>query len=783
MPNSLISVFVSTPATEPVEAPHPNTGVYVTGTQAATGGPWAVRHDNVTKTATPLTMVGRLKNYPAVTVSVVATGGPNGNGNIFNAIPAAPAGLSATGTSTGINVTASTSPNGLANRILASDTATGTFLQIYQGTASQYPHPVAAGATKYYRYQYVGAGFFDDSPLSVVFQATATAGATGKFLYIAVGDSITFGYGTTATATTPATYPNGYVPAALTRLGNPASVTLRLRGFSGQTYQWYQTNELANDLAFIDANLSLYDAVIVTLAFGANDLTKQYPAQDQGPAGAYSHQQAVANAYRAKGPKIKIILGAVMNRIDSYSTPTFDTDRTQFNNLMSANFPSYADAYNDPASQPTMWGSSAPGNTNYFFDQVHPNNAGAAIMAELYAAKLAPYFNLVLAPAYTGYLGSAGTSSSNLPPSSTLASYAPVSLKNSTYNASTLTLTKTSGVDHNFDAAAQIPLKFGAGRFQLHLPTANVATNAADPWQSVVVGFTNVLLDLTQTPTALYQQLQYSLYFDAQKSGVIEGNVQAPIPATLANWPAGVLPNLDIVHTEAVGATPGYFTYYRGDQPIRTVNTSLVGPFYAYLIQSTNNGSSITNITCSGDALTPYAVPVTATPGAAAAGGAIGYSNVVGATFASNVLTGTSTVDFAAYANASTKINTAAGAVDITFPTASRAGGAFVSLFAAPVTATTGQVYQSQLVGLYMNTDGTVNGFTGPTGGTAVAGAGQTARMHIDSTGITMFLGAATTPFASFPAKATVYYIVANLYQSGSELKTVTLSGPGLVVA
>ena len=180
MPNTITSIFVSNPATEPVEAPHPNTGVYVTGTQATVGGPWTVVHTLITKTATPLTMVGRLKNFPTVTVSVVATGGPNGNGNIFNNVLATPTGAAATATSsTALSVAVSSIANQTAYRLLSATTAAGPFSQIYQGTGAIYPHGgLTAAQTVYYKWQYVGGGYYDDSPLSAVFSGATSAVAT-----------------------------------------------------------------------------------------------------------------------------------------------------------------------------------------------------------------------------------------------------------------------------------------------------------------------------------------------------------------------------------------------------------------------------------------------------------------------------------------------------------------------------------------------------------------------------------------------------------------------------
>lgn len=208
MPNTLTSIFVSNPATEPVEAPHPNTGVYVTGTQAVAGGPWTVVHTLITRTTTPLTMVGRLKNFPTVAVSVAATGGPNGDGNIFNNILATPTGASATGTSsTTINVAVSSISNQTAYRLLASDTLAGTYTQIYQGTTASFPHTgLAASQTKFYKWQYVGGGYYDDSPLTAAFSGSATAAADNVVMW---GNSIFAGVGGASITTTLPSYLTG----------------------------------------------------------------------------------------------------------------------------------------------------------------------------------------------------------------------------------------------------------------------------------------------------------------------------------------------------------------------------------------------------------------------------------------------------------------------------------------------------------------------------------------------------------------------------------------------
>ncbi|AWM31369.1 SGNH/GDSL hydrolase family protein [Hymenobacter nivis] len=169
MPNTLTTIFTSTPASEPVESPHPNTGAYVLGTQLA-NGTWQVIHTLVTKTSTPPTVTGRLKNFPAVAASVVASG------NVLNNVLAQPTGTSAVASSaSAINATVSSNANATAYRLLTAMAAAGPYSPLYQGAAAGFAHTgLTAGTTYYYEWQYVGGGYFDDSPVSGPF-----SGSTG----------------------------------------------------------------------------------------------------------------------------------------------------------------------------------------------------------------------------------------------------------------------------------------------------------------------------------------------------------------------------------------------------------------------------------------------------------------------------------------------------------------------------------------------------------------------------------------------------------------------------
>ena len=199
MPNTITSIFSSVPASEPVEAPHPNTGVFVAGTQLA-NGTWQVIHTLVSKTSTPPTITARLKNFPAVGATGVASG------PVLNNVLAAPTGTAATGTSsTALNVTVSSIANQTAYRLLAADAAAGPFTQVYQGLTASYPHTgLVASQTKYYKWQYVGGGYYDDSPMSAVFSGAALAAGDGRVAWAGISA------GATIDATTGAiTVPSG----------------------------------------------------------------------------------------------------------------------------------------------------------------------------------------------------------------------------------------------------------------------------------------------------------------------------------------------------------------------------------------------------------------------------------------------------------------------------------------------------------------------------------------------------------------------------------------------
>ena len=398
MPNTLTSIFVSNPATEPVEAPHPNTGVYVTGTQATVGGPWTVVHTLISKTATPLTMVGRLKNFPAVTVSVTATGGPSA-GNIFNNILATPTGSAATGTSaSAIGVAVSSIANQTAYRLFASDTSAGTYTQIYQGTAASFPHVgLTSAQTKYYKWQYVGGGFYDDSPLSPAFFGTVTPGVLAGVDLHLIGDSIIVGTRGGAVGN------DLLAPIILSRF-TTQNLRVTTHGYSGQNADYVRT-QVAAIAATRDTTASKVTVAFVNLA--ANDVINF-----NGGQGARDHAALLTADLYAAGFSYVYFIEA-MNRNDSYAanffintTRHFDDERVILRGLERANSPKYHDG--TIALDATVLAATASTEEPFFFavndldslSKVHLTANGNHWYAEAMAQKAAVLLGATL-PAIT----------------------------------------------------------------------------------------------------------------------------------------------------------------------------------------------------------------------------------------------------------------------------------------------------------------------------------------------------------------------------------------------
>ena len=141
MPNTLTLVFTSTPSAQPVESPHPNTGVYATGTQQA-DGTWVIVHTLVAKTSSPPTLSGRLRNSPAISTTILATG------NVVNNVLPTPTTASTTANGTAaINVAIGTVAGVTAYLLLGATTQAGPYAQLYSGTTPSFTQAGLSTAT------------------------------------------------------------------------------------------------------------------------------------------------------------------------------------------------------------------------------------------------------------------------------------------------------------------------------------------------------------------------------------------------------------------------------------------------------------------------------------------------------------------------------------------------------------------------------------------------------------------------------------------------------------
>ena len=403
MPNTLTSIFVSSPATEPVEAPHPNTGVYVTGTQAVAGGPWTVVHTLITKTNTPLTMVGRLKNFPTVTVSVVATGGPNGNGNIFNNILATPTGAAATATSsTALSVAVSSIANQTAYRLLSATTAAGPFTQIYQGTGASYPHGGLTASQKvYYQWQYVGGGYYDDSPLSTVFSG-ATSAAGPQYQLAMITDSRGCYPGDTGTNTTSSVW--ALTQARITA-GSTFTGTIVHHGYPGGTPADYLNTAYTNTNQYTTVKPAGQSAIQYLLS--QLDATKTPVIIISGGCngGTIADIKAIHDAIHAAVPGALTIVDPILNALSS--NPSGVPSRAATNAGIHAGVGTWAQDEGQSYNTPQIYADDAPNDSLFFWNpdaitglsKAHLTTVGNTMQSENYAQAYARQMGITLTPA------------------------------------------------------------------------------------------------------------------------------------------------------------------------------------------------------------------------------------------------------------------------------------------------------------------------------------------------------------------------------------------------
>ncbi len=107
---------------------------------------------------------------------------------------------------------------------------------------------------------------------------------------------------------------------------------------------------------------------------------------------AYHEHVCYCHERKAAGVD-KVFIGTVISRAPAGLAYT-DTQRRQFNDLIRTNYASFADGVVDFAAMPEMGLDGTWADTRYFWDGIHPTDAGSRLLAEAARAALG----------YTAYL-------------------------------------------------------------------------------------------------------------------------------------------------------------------------------------------------------------------------------------------------------------------------------------------------------------------------------------------------------------------------------------------
>ncbi|MDB5240086.1 MAG: Lysophospholipase [Spirosoma sp.] len=223
------------------------------------------------------------------------------------------------------------------------------------------------------------------------FKLLILAGALKAQLFF-VGDSITFGIGTTGYGASGSNVQgvNSFPQQTYALLKN-TKLTLVKRGYPGVRADNYASSNMASDLLLVDN--TNYRRQIVVIFWGANDIATYTDA-----AAILTNIKAVHAAYRAKGCKTVVV--TVMNRIDAGKQ--VDTQRQALNTLIRQDWATFADDIADLSAQPLLDATTAPQNAAYFaandvdgLSGVHLTDAGAALLA---AEVAKPIQRLLLVP-------------------------------------------------------------------------------------------------------------------------------------------------------------------------------------------------------------------------------------------------------------------------------------------------------------------------------------------------------------------------------------------------
>lgn len=193
---------------------------------------------------------------------------------------------------------------------------------------------------------------------------------------------------------------NTYPEVATAQL-NAASnrFTLIQRGYPSMNARWFINNKLAETLALINPTTHPGGATFV-IFFGPNDLIEYDveggPVTNHTPGGVYAAFVELATACKNAGARVVFV--PILNRKDAYGltpyTTTFDADRRAVNTSLIAS--SAADEVANLPARLEVYATTAPDNTTYFVDKVHPTIAGAAIIGNEVAKAVARLHYLTL---------------------------------------------------------------------------------------------------------------------------------------------------------------------------------------------------------------------------------------------------------------------------------------------------------------------------------------------------------------------------------------------------
>lgn len=194
-----------------------------------------------------------------------------------------------------------------------------------------------------------------------IFASLSLSASAASVLLVAEGDSITQGNGSTGGS--------NYV-FQLGQFVNSANLITTNIGLSGDLIA---SNTTASDTTLRLASATNYFRSLAILEMGINDITSGtgIPAAD-----IQTNYLLWIASVRAASPSTKIVMFTVMHRAELTSGSAKAITRTNVNNWILSNAP--VDLVVDQASDARL--ASSP-DTNYFSDNVHPNNLGYWVMA------------------------------------------------------------------------------------------------------------------------------------------------------------------------------------------------------------------------------------------------------------------------------------------------------------------------------------------------------------------------------------------------------------------